>query len=533
MAVALLAGVWGCASRVSLDEPPQGADGGQDGAAAAGQDGAAGWRGRIAAGGPDRVVAERQATEAAADRDRGLWRAPVAQSFAVLEPGTVPGARVPEAGPGWAPGPRTSLGAGVDVTGQGQPAASQAAYEFEQKLDDDWQVKQSVRYGRPDNQPAGNWVDPGRPEDPTLPGLGTYTVGSQVHGTVRTFGLQHQVQFGFDYLKARDIFENRVEPSASLDILDPRYGSAVAAPRMAARAYSERSSLGLYVQDQIQLHRWTLSLVGRRDQLGNRTVDLATPEGDAILQDDQALSARAGLRYQFDNGLSPYLNYSQSTTLLGSAAATSTGQQIETGVRFQPPALGQLLTMTAYNQFQNNAQAPDAESGCAAAGGCRAWADLRIRGASIESRFQPLDGLNLTASYAASNSVVSSASADAYTVMLTNRYPSVSQQQVSLRANYAVSDGTLAGLTLDGRVGHTGAAYGGLGAPVEASYLLVDAGIGYDFGRLSPDLKGLKFRATASNLFAQNYWAYCYTDACTGGAARSISALLNYQIPWP
>ena len=457
---------------------------------------------------------------------------PVAIIYAVTDEGAV---RVPSA-PAWNPGADLSVDTRTGTQAYGQPGArQQSSYEFEQKLDETWVVTQNVRYGRPENQPAADWITGSpAPRDTLGSGLGTFNVGSQAQAKFTTLGFQHSFKFGFDYVRSRDIYESRIAPSPSLDIFEAAYGTAIGQPRIAARSFAEESKLGFFVQDQVQYRRWVLSMVGRRDQNTHRTIDLNAVQDDGTgLREDDVYSGRLGLRYQFDIGLAPYVNYSQSHAPRAGAAMSATSQQYETGVRYQPPALGQLMTITAFNQIQNNAQVSEAQEGCAVAG-CSAWAELRIRGATVESRVQPLQGLNLVATYAVTSSTVTGASEDAYAAMLSNRYADVSEQRVSLGARYAVTRGSFAGLSLDGRVGRAGAVYSNVAQPgLAVSYTLVDAGINYDFARLSPDLKGLKLRASANNMFDTSYASYCYTDSCTAGGRRSVSAILNYQVPWP
>ncbi|WP_124079841.1 TonB-dependent siderophore receptor [Pigmentiphaga humi] len=437
--------------------------------------------------------------------------------------------------PGWIPDADGGIDGrtGLQAYNQATPG-TKSNYEFEQKLDDTWMVKQSLRYDGPQNQPGAA----GRPDGASVEsdglgsGLGTFNVGTYAQARFTTAGLQHSFKFGFDYLKSRDIYESRIAPAPSLDIFDAGYGTHIGQPRIMARSYAEESKLGFFVQDEVQYQRWVLSMVGRRDQGMRRTVDLNTAGDEADAAQDDVYSGRLGLRYQFPIGLSPYVNYSQSYAPRAGDAAWATSQQYETGVRYQPPLLGQLMTVTAFNQIQNNAQASNAQEGCAAAG-CSAWAEMRIRGTTVESKLQPLQNMNLVATYALTRSTVLHASDDAYAAMLANRYPDVSEQRLSLGANYAVTRGWFAGLSLDGRVGRAGAYYGGAASGMAVSYTLLDAGVNYDFARLDSSLKGLKLRASANNMLDQEYASYCYTDACTAGARRSVSAILNYQVAWP
>ncbi len=501
--IGLFAVLCGCASSVSLDED-------------------------VAASSASRPRAY-SAEQAAAD-PRPAWRPPVALAYSVRDGDVASPVAT------WNPAAEPAAGGETINRSYGQPGLSeQANYEFEQKLDDTWVMKQTLRYGRPQAQAdADPWANTSlQPEQDLLaPGLGAFSVGSQAQAKLHALGMQHTIKFGFDYLTSRDIYEARMAPGPTLDIFDAGYGTVIGTPRLVARAYSEQRKTGLYAQDDLQWQGWTLSMVARQDQLSKRTIDLTSTEDSGEVQGSEMLSGRLGLRYRFDIGLEPYVNYSQ-TYAPGAGSGRASSQQYETGVKYQPAGLGQLMTLTAFNQVQSNTQTSDARLGCASAG-CRAWAELRIQGATLESRLAPMEGLKLIASYALTNSSVTAASTDAYSTLLANRFPQVSEQRVALRARYAIKRGGFSGLSLDGRVGRTGAYYGSADQAGQAqTYTLMDAGINYDFGQLNAGLKGLKLRASANNLFDQQYWSYCYTDACALGGGRSVSAVLNYQIPWP
>ncbi|WP_163591291.1 TonB-dependent receptor domain-containing protein, partial [Klebsiella pneumoniae] len=71
-----------------------------------------------------------------------------------------------------------------------------------------------------------------------------------------------------------------------------------------------QQQVGLYVQDQMKLDRWTLVVSGRNDwvdtDLTNRN---ATPNAS---RDVSKATGRAGLIYAGDYGLSPYVSYATS-----------------------------------------------------------------------------------------------------------------------------------------------------------------------------------------------------------------------------
>ena len=85
--------------------------------------------------------------------------------------------------------------------------------------------------------------------------------------------------------------------------------------RSTARPYPDttltQKQLGAYMQDQIKLDRFTLVLSGRNDWVATSQ---ATIHIGAALhsREDSKFSGRAGLIYNFDFGLAPYVSYATS-----------------------------------------------------------------------------------------------------------------------------------------------------------------------------------------------------------------------------
>ncbi|MBN7827866.1 TonB-dependent receptor domain-containing protein, partial [Bowmanella dokdonensis] len=118
--------------------------------------------------------------------------------------------------------------------------------------------------------------------------------------------------------------------------------------------YSKNYQLGLYVQDNMKIEdKWLISAALRRDKA------ITSPQsGDSDNQ--YATTGRLGLMYLFDNGVSPYVSYSESfSPLLGDDAygqgfVPLQGTQWEAGLKYQPSGTEHLLTASVYEITEQN-----------------------------------------------------------------------------------------------------------------------------------------------------------------------------------
>ncbi|TGT79104.1 TonB-dependent receptor, partial [Mesorhizobium sp. M8A.F.Ca.ET.161.01.1.1] len=96
--------------------------------------------------------------------------------------------------------------------------------------------------------------------------------------------------------------------SNAIGVLNPVYGSAQGTNFVYADNIVTQQQIGIYAQDQLRFgDGWLVTLNGRYDyvdtELNNRL-----PTGLSRRSNDDALSGRAGLAYEFDNGLTPYVS---------------------------------------------------------------------------------------------------------------------------------------------------------------------------------------------------------------------------------
>ena len=135
----------------------------------------------------------------------------------------------------------------------------------------------------------------------------TAVIDNMAEAKFSTGVLRHTLLAGFDasYLTYKEADSRGV----SVDLVNFNYGKQyIADPPIYARTNQDLLAMGAYLQDQIKLDRWVLTLGGRRDWVKTETdwwfaenLDDGTPASSAAQdKSDQAWSGRAALGYLFD-----------------------------------------------------------------------------------------------------------------------------------------------------------------------------------------------------------------------------------------
>ena len=125
---------------------------------------------------------------------------------------------------------------------------------------------------------------------------------------------------------------------------------------------------GLYVQDQIKLDNFILTIGGRQDWAKVENNDLLA--NSRVSQNDNKFTGRVGLTYVTSFGLAPYISYTES--FLPSVGTTApergskafvpvTGKQYEVGVKYQPND-STLLTASVFDIKQQNVLTGDLQN---------------------------------------------------------------------------------------------------------------------------------------------------------------------------
>ena len=405
-------------------------------------------------------------------------------------------------------------------------------YEFHHDFASGLAFNQNLRYGKADvDNNGGNVGAFGLLGDgrtllrylfPNENHTKTFGVDNNLQYTFGSGSVQHIVLAGVDYRRANDDYASAFDFNvAGLDVFDPVYGSPVTVPAYTSHTVQTQSQLGAYLQDQIKLGRWGITLGGRQDHVKTDTDNLLG--GSTAQQTDDAFSGRVGVNYLFDNGLAPYVSWSHSfqptvgTDFAGKAFEPTTGDQYEAGLKYQPAGGNGLLTLAAYQITQQNSLTIDPNHTLYQV----QQGETRLRGIELEGRWNIGPNLSVYGDYTYSDSKVTR----------TNDLPSLDKQiallpkqQASLGADYTIVGGALAGLGFGGGVRYVGEHYGDIYNDWKTpAYTLLDAAVHYDTG-------GWRLQLNLSNLADKEYVSACNSAAwCYYGYERTVTASARYR----
>lgn len=226
-------------------------------------------------------------------------------------------------------------------------------YLFEHQANDIWTFRQNARYDNYENDTQrvfGFGLDPDDPTQRTVlrgaqafeTTIDGFHLGTQAQAKFATGPLAHTLLVGVDYQDFEFAFPGFFGNAPPLDIFDPVYGAPVSRLTIRTGSSTDASQVGLYLQEQLKLYdRWVVALGGRQDWAGATVEDLDS--GERIELDDSEFSGHVGLVYLAHNGLAPYASYAESFEPVRSANSDGTafqpelGQQVEIGLRYEPP----------------------------------------------------------------------------------------------------------------------------------------------------------------------------------------------------
>jgi len=411
-------------------------------------------------------------------------------------------------------------------------------YVFEHRFDNSVQFRQNFRYIEANQnlhsiRPEGMVNDSvtKRSYNYVLANSSNVALDNQFQADFRTGPLIHKVLAGFDYTYMKSDTDYRQAP---IDALNPVYGASIPSfPSLAPfiQRNDVQSQAGFYLQDQIKLDRFRLTLSGRQDVVNTAFTSTAVwPLAGRYSRGDSAQTGRVGLNYLFDNGVSPYVTYSTSFTpnlgagFLGNTFKPTTGDNIEFGVKYQPLGTNLMLTAAYFDTRQKDVLTPDPLNPL-----FNTQTDaMRVRGFEFEAKGNITRELEIVAGYSHLDpKVTASAVGNVGNVMVNT-----AREQASLWGKYTWYDGPVAGLGIGAGVRYVGETFGDAANTLAIpAYTLVDASISYDFAYLRPDLKGLTAQVNARNLTDRYYVASCFTGLpyCTLGQGRAVLGTLKYS----
>ena len=351
----------------------------------------------------------------------------------------------------------------------------------------------------------------------------SFAVDNQAELKANTGPLRHTVLFGVDY-RWGQITNVGTDSGVvgPIDVFAPIYNTGVFMPPADYATQQTLNYTGIYLQDQIKLDRWILTLGGRYDWSDLKTADIFNANGPSTNQNASAFTKRGGLGYEFDSGVVPYIGYSESflpvsgTTFDQVPFNPETGTQYEAGIKYQPKDTNLRMTAAVYNlRRQNVTTADPTHPGFSIQTG-----EISSRGFEFEAVASLTSNLNLTAAYTYNDArVTRSNRAD-----LGKRPFRSPPHLASLWADYTIREGALSGFGFGGGIRYVSASAGDSLNTFEApAYTLVDAMVRYE-------IDNWRFSVNATNLFDTYYVAACFAiDQCNVGRTRTILGTVTYR----
>ncbi|RWQ36018.1 MAG: TonB-dependent siderophore receptor [Mesorhizobium sp.] len=411
-------------------------------------------------------------------------------------------------------------------------------YEFDHRFNETWQVRQHARYVYLKHYEEGVFGggllndegDYSRYADAGGTRLSGVTIDNQAQADFDTGPLAHTLLIGLDYKRYtyRDYASSNDMIGDDFNIFDPVYGYPVGEMTPYTDTDTTQSQVGLYAQDQIKLGNWRLTLGGRQDWADSKVYDNLAGAFDPRQKDD-AFTSRAGLLYLADNGLAPYVSYSESFQPVsgpdsnGNPLVPETGKQYEIGLKYQPVGWNSFVTVSAFDLTRQNVVR---YGGVGAPNDIFQTGEIRSRGIELEGVASLDSGFDLRAAYTYLDTEITSPTSinEDGTSNQGNTPFGVPTHAASLWANYTVGSGRLEGLGLGAGIRYVGSTYGDDANTFKVpAVTLVDAALHYKW-------QSAELNLNVSNLFDKRYVASCFAESfgCFYGEGRRIKGSVKY-----
>ncbi|MDF4209236.1 TonB-dependent siderophore receptor [Pseudomonas protegens] len=418
-------------------------------------------------------------------------------------------------------------------------------YAFEHRLNDVWQFRQNLRYTKSElsfqqltvgsyaYSPADAAGNISRTSTNVDEDIGQFAVDNNFQADFTTGDISHTVLLGLDHQRTDTSYLSIYGNGGTTNIFNPVYGQSIVRPSRADAYYDydqKTIQTGLYVQDQMALDNWRLTLGGREDWVHQGTTYL-NKKGVTNTDRSKNFSGNAALSYVFDSGVVPYISYAESFQPASNASVSPTesykpteGKQWELGVKYQPPGSNTLLSAAVYDLTQKNVLVTSIGAGGESI--TNQTGEVKVKGLELEAVSDVTENLKVIAAYTLAKSEVQKG------IYKGNRLQLMPNQQASLWTDYTWHSGVLDGFGIGAGARYTGNTYGDqantwLGKA--DAYTVFDAAVHYDLGRLDNSLKGASLKLNATNLFDKDYLSTCDGSYCYFGDQRSVVASATYQ----
>lgn len=407
-------------------------------------------------------------------------------------------------------------------------------YQFERNLTDDLTFRQNARFAHVDVTYRGyvgnNWADI------NTASLGRYNwyakntanqanLDNQLEYRFNTGAVRHTMLFGVD-LKGYQIDDYQAfnfGTVPSINVFNPAYGFDIPLTGTPFRNFQiTQKQAGTYLHDQMKLGNFTLVLSGRNDWV--ETTQAGRDTGATLAsRDDSKFSGRAGLIYNFDNGIAPYVSYATSyNPIIGLNAQNQlflpeTGQQAEIGVKVAPRGFDGYFTASVFDLKRQNVATTDPVVATLQ----NQTGEVTSRGIELEAVANATRELKLIGSFTAYH-LFNSRDLDP---LLVGKTPTNTPELlVSGWADYTFKDGPLAGFGFGGGVRYVGSSWADTANTLEVpAVVLGDLALHYEW-------QNWRTALNVVNLTDKIYVASCAAaSSCFYGDRRRVTASVSYK----
>ncbi|XYQ53388.1 ferrichrome porin FhuA [Pectobacterium carotovorum] len=407
-------------------------------------------------------------------------------------------------------------------------------YTFDHQLNDNWTVRQNLRYGTVDMDYKTIYGSSISAVDPTQltrgasafkEHLSTFAVDTQAQSKFSTDTVDHTLLLGVDYRRTRNDIWHAFGLASNLNLINPVYGNTAVQYYSTSSQVDHQEQTGLYLQEQAEWNRWVLTLGGRYDW--SKTDSVNRLSNNAVSeQEDNEFTWRGGMNYLFDNGISPYFSYSESflptsgTDYAGKTFLASRAKQYEAGLKYIPDDGLISATLSVFQLTKNKNLSTDPEHIYYSVQN----GEIRSKGIELEAKAALTENVDVIGNYSYTDAEYTKD-----TLYKDNRPSEVPKNMAALWGNYTFHETALSGLTLGLGGRYIGSTEGDSANSFKVkSYTIWNAAVQYDLARFN--LPGSNVGVSVNNLFDKEYVAGCYaTTACYYGAERQITATATFR----
>ena len=412
-------------------------------------------------------------------------------------------------------------------------------YSFEHEFDSGWGFNQKARYFDVDTHQRSAYstgtgsevYQLNRFAYTTDEDLQSFNIDNQVTRTVALGDWQHHLLAGFDYQKLNSHFHYRYASSTpGIDMRNPDHSQIDNDALGLETAQKNRLGYqqnGYYLQDQIAFGGLNVLASLRFDDYRSVTTNYLQ-NGDKAWVSQDRLTKRLGALYAFENGLSPFISYSEGFapvspqgTLTAKDVKPTTSKQVEGGVKYLLAEYATTFTASVFNIRQKNVVTSD--PGFL---NYRQTGEVESKGAELSAISRPTDNLTLIANYAYTHAI--NTEDDKYQGKRPTQVP---ENAFNLWGDYTFDSTPLRGVKLGGGARYTGPMEispandaGKLGGTTQ-----YDLAASYRMGELAPSLEGLTLKASAQNVTNKETLTCYDATNCWIGRDRTFQVGASYS----